>query len=490
MRLYPGFKGDISTHIRLFNAPEELRQDLFRVLTFKNPDYYSALMYSPYEATRLPQDICLAVDYESHVQLPRGFDPRSLSAKGQAIWRTAHLEDHRMSFPVMFPKLLITPNADQKKMADRFLQSLSKGERPFGTNLLIAPTSAGKTIAQGFLAGLTGERTLVLCKSNLIKKAWIDDMYKLYGMNEDDLGEIQQQTYRLGEHITLASIATMSRRKHLWTEIFSNVGCLVIDEVQIIGAETIQDIVEHCPAKYIIGMTATPTRRDGKNYVVNSFMGKPLLRILNKQVETENSFPLKDAKVIQTQFRFDDEEGKPIDGEDLDKNQLFDALMSDAARNASLIPHVKADFDAGHSVLIVTPRIAHVRKLAFRLNKAGIPTNTLTGTSNTNKFYTDKLIASIMNRNCRCIVASTQAIKLGANLNPLDRLHVFGPVLNPDDLEQLIGRIRRKHPGKKDAQLTYYHDIQCPYLHRKFKSVFFQTMRKLRVPRFVNLYVA
>lgn len=491
MRIIKGLRGEIGSHLRIFNAPPRLRDELISTHTFKNPEYHAALRYSVWEQTRIPEEVCFAMDFGDHIQLPRGFNPeRELSETALSIWRAIVWKDNRTSFPVKFPKIRVTPNADQERLAKRFLSALESEERPFGTNLLIAPTSAGKTIAQGLLAGMTGERTLVLCKSNLIRDAWEKDMQLLYGISHKELGVIQQKEYHLGEHITLASIATMSRRKHLWIEIFSHVGCLVIDEVQIIGADTIQAIVEACPAKYVIGMTATPTRRDGKNFVLNSYIGRPLLRIMNKQRETENSFPLADAEVIRTSFQFNDEEGVPIDREDLDNNELMDALVNDEERNRLLIPSVRKDYDAGHSVLVSTPRIEHVYKLAKMLTKAGMPANVLTGTTNSNKIYTRNLIDMIMRRECRVLVASTQAIKLGANLNPLDRLHVFIPPMNPEDLEQLIGRIRRKYPGKKDAQLRWYHDILCPHLHRKFKSVFFPVMRKLRVPRYENLFVA
>ena len=490
MKLYPNLRGELGSHVRLFNLPMLLRNELVTLLTFPNPAYHNASRYSPWDVTRIPQEISYFADYGDYVQIPRGFNPSTLSSAAQLIWGSIGWTDRRATFSVKFPPSQVTPNADQEQITRRFLRSLRDSERPFGTYLLVAPTSAGKTIAQGLLASITGERTLVLCKSNLIKKAWIDDMYLLYGMNEQDLGSIQQKEFRLGTHVTLASIATISRRKHLWTELFAQIGCLIIDEVQIIGADTIREIVEHCPAKFILGMTATPSRRDGKGFVLNSFIGRPLLRIMNKQRETESSFPLADAKTIQTNFRFDDSEGVPLDRDDLDMNLLIDAMTCDEERNKLLVREVQEDYAKGHSILVSTPRIKHVHHLAEMLTKAGLPANVLTGTTNGNKFYTEKLFKMVMQRKCRILVASTQAIKLGANLNPLDRLHVFIPPLNPVDLEQLIGRIRRKYPGKKDAQLRWYHDIQCPYLHRKFKSVFFPVMRKLRVARFENLFVA
>ena len=484
-------KGSYSSTIRIYGCPPRLEEELRLLLTFHNPDYDMVKRFSPWENTKVVENVCLVEDFYDYIEFPRGFDATRLTVEGFRLWKLIRWEDDRVTFNVKFPKVRLTLNADQLHIERAFLRAEQSRQRPSGSYLFVVPTSAGKTIAQAALAGHTGQKTLVLCKTNLIRKAWQADLYKLYGMNEDDLGVIQQKKYRLGEHVTLASIATLARRKHLWHEIFSQVGCLIIDECQIIAARTIQEVMAACPARYIIGMTATETRRDKKTFLVTACMGPVITRIFNKQRETENSVPLADTRVVRTLFRYVNSKGQNVPPDMLDFHELTEQMVADKMRNSVIVEEVYRDWKAGHSVLVTTPRVAHAHALMEQLRQRGVKdASVLTGTTNSQNFYTDKLIENILSRKVRCTVATTQAIKLGANLNPLDRLHTAIPPSNKEDLEQLVGRIRRKDPSKKDAVLVYYHDINCQYWHSRFKRVFVPTMRKLRVPRWVNAFIA
>lgn len=484
-------RGTISTHLRVYDCPDDLREVLLASLTFENPEFEMVSRYSPWGARNIEKYVTLLEDYEGYVQLPRAFVfPAFAPAPLKLMWESIVWDDLRTEVPVVFPKPRLTLNEDQQAVVERFHVVQKKNLRPSGTQVYVVPTSGGKTVCQAVVASLTGQRCLILAKTALIQKAWKDDLRKLFGIGPKDLGIIQQKNYRIGKHFTVASIATLTRRKHLWHEIFSQIGTLIIDEVQITGSRTVREIVEACPAKYVIGMSATPKRKDAP-YLVDALLGKPLLRIENKQEETGSSLPLSDASYIKTNFTFNDEKGKPIDRQDLIYNDLAAALSASKDRDAIVCENARKDWKAGHTVLVTTRRVEHVFELKKRLKSLGVhDVNHLTGDTNGNAFYTDKLLEAVNNKTCRCVVATEQAIAVGANIPALSRLHIAFPPSSSDLLEQLIGRIRRKHPSKKDAKLTYYLDIRVPYLFRKFKSVFIPTMRKLKVPKFEEMYVA
>ena len=111
--------------------------------------------------------------------------------------------------------------------------------------------------------------------------------------------------------------------------------------------------------------------------------------------------------------------------------------------------------------------------------------------TNAQKKYTKKLVAQILNRSIRCVVATVPAIKLGANLNPLNLLHLTQPVGDRHDLEQLVGRIRRRDEQgiKKSTGLVLYQDAKVPYLNNVYARVVVPVLRKLKVPGYENVYV-
>lgn len=484
-------KGTISSHLRIYSCPDALRDELQALLTFENPQYLAAARFSPWGAGRVEKYVSLFEEFEEYVQLPRGFKPyKRLTPTAEAQWRSVVWQDLRTKFNVKFPSPLLKLNDDQEKTVKRFKEVQEKRLRKSGVQLYVLPTSAGKTITQAYLASLTGQRTLVLCKTALIQRAWRDDLKKLFGIDKSELGHIQQKSFKVGKHFTIASIATLARRKHLWHELFSQVGCVILDECQVCGARTVREIVEACPSQYFIGMSATPDRKDAP-YLVNELLGRPLLRIHNKQEETQSSYPLAGATVFKTNLTYADENGKPLDREDLIYNDLAKAISNSKDRDLLICEKVVSDWKKGHSVLVTTRRIEHVFSLKKQLKKMGLhDVNHITGEVNGDTFYMDKLLKAVSNKTCRCIVATEQAISVGANIPALDRLHVAFPPSSPDLLEQLIGRIRRKHPSKKDARLTYYMDVRVPYLFRKFKTVFVPVMRKLKVREYENYYIA
>jgi len=484
--------GEIGKSLRILNPPHVLAEALVRVLTFSNPDYEKIERYSPHgtKYTKLEPTRCMATLYPDSIEIPRGYDYTDrLPGEAKRLFDSIKWTDKRREVPVTFPNCKATLNEEQAVVVERFKKALAKGERFGNTYTFVLPTSGGKTLLQAYLASLTGQRTLVLCRTNLIRKAWENDLNAHFGIPFDEIGRIQRAKESIGDVFTLGSIATLGRREFKWEVLFSQFGCVIVDELQITGADSVHKIVSNCPSKFIIGMSATDKRKDGKDFVIHTCLGRPLMRIANKQEETSSSFPLGSVDIIKTDYEWVLESGEVVYEPDF--YGICEDMRQDKARNDLIVEKVVADWKAGNSVLVVSHRIAHCKKLCDKLVQAGVvDANLLTGETNTHKTYTESLIQAIMNRTVRCVVASKEVIKLGANLNPLNVLHCALPIGSASDLEQLVGRIRRKWEGKTGCRLVWYYDSKVPYMGSKYKRVLIPTLRKLKVPGYTDLYVA
>jgi len=485
--------GQICSVLRIHNCPEPLLGEVLEILTLPNPAFATASRFSPWAIRHIPQFIYLALyDGPTKVlELPRGVRLRnSLSAEARKQWEEIEWEDCRVTHPCVFPFFKGTPNAEQKellRLAKAHLFGKTNGEA-YGTLLLVAPTSAGKTFGQILLAKLLGQRALVLCKTNLIRKAWEDDLINLAGVRREDIGIIQQNKMRIGKNFTLGSIATLGRRKGMWEQMFTQFGTLIIDEAQITGGDTVAAIARNAPCKYVLGLTATPKRRDGRDKVVTAYLGRPAGVIANKQEETHSSLPLSDAEMLETGFIYVDSRGRDIDGPAMVYTDLLARMSSDHDRNDLIVDRVVSLHaeESNNCILVVSERVEHLHTLALKLRSRGVGASVLTG----DVMGTERelIYKSVLSRQVRVLLATKSLIKLGANLNTLNWLVLATPT-NADDLEQLIGRVRRKAPGKTYAKLLYVLDTNVPYLHRKWKNVFFPVMRKLKVPRYENMFV-
>lgn len=479
--------GQIGACLRIENCPSNLSDELIDLFTFNNPAYEQALKYSPhgYVSAKVPEFIHFArKNNEGTIFIPRGVNVSKLGDKGKKTFELVHWLDLRTRNKVEFPELQISLNKEQRSIIKNFNKAVKNSERPFGNFLYVKPTSTGKTITQAEIARLSGQRTLVICVTNLIRNTWLKDLETAYGLPPKKIGLIQQATWRIGEQFTLASIGTIRKRKHRWTELFEQFGTVILDEAHTVTQPQLFTFLMSHPAKYLIGATATDRKEGGTNFYLGSTFGTVVKRISAQHKETETSIPLSDVKVVSTLFQYEYQK------QNLDNNDLVNHIISDEKRNRLIVNKAYDDWCEGHCVLVTTSRLAHVELLKTMLEEKGITdVNTLTGETNTHKKYTEKLITAIFKGDTRCLVATVKAIKLGGNLNPIDRLHLATPVVSKSDLEQLIGRIRRKWKDKKDCVLIYYLDSQVQYLFGVYKHKAVSVFRKLRVPKYKDVYI-
>lgn len=472
--------------LKIPDCPEPLREELFRLHTHKNPAYETVARFSPWGPPKnVPKVLEFAVETQDSLLVPRGTPTHRLSSAARTQWDRLRWQSVQVSAPARFPLPLLKPNSEQRLLLASFEESREDRTRPFGNYLFVAPTSAGKTVLQALAARETGQRTLVLCLTNLIKKAWLDDLYALYGLSQKDIGLIQQDTWRIGEQFTLASVATIGRREERWAELFQQFGCVVLDEADTCTSPTVFKFMRNCPARFLVGATATDRLDEGANVWLDALFGPAVRRVLSKQKDTESSYSLRGVDVIPTAFQYE------YDPANLDWNDLSDMLSVDEDRNQLIAHHAYRQWKAGRSLLVVTKRVAHAGLLLDVLKEAGIEdANLLTGETNSDRRYSELLVKGVIDRSIRCVVATAQAVKRGANLNALDRLHLAMPLASERDLEQLIGRIRRRGSGKVDCRMTYYLDSQVRYLHNLYKRKAMAVFRKLKTPGFVDLYSA
>jgi len=465
---------------------EELRGELLRLFTYDNPQYLAALKFSPYGyvSPKIPPRICMA-DYDELSQtlrVPRGFSPATLSVPCRKELSRYVTKDHRDCARVEFPVELVPLNKEQRKLVGRFVFARRNKLRPHGNYLFLAPTSVGKTMAQAAIAAKTKQRTLVLCVTNLIRNAWLRDIYTLYGIPKQNVGHIQQATWRIGDIFTLASVATIDRRPERWAELFKTFGTIVLDEAHTISEPRLSRFLDAATSRYIIGATATGEKDTGVDFALPALLGEPVAHIRSQNKDTATSMQLRKVRVVKTNFTYE------YDRHNLDMHDLSLTLAADEDRNALIVEQAYADWKAGHSVVIAVKRVPHIQLLLDMLHEKGVrDANPLYGGSNQKKRYTETLIKGVLSRKIRMLVANYTAIKLGGNLNPLSRLHLAWP-LNRLDLTQLIGRLRRKAEKKIDSEVVYYLDHRVAYLRRRFEDKAVPVFRDMGIPGFVNRF--
>jgi superfamily II DNA or RNA helicase len=483
LRTFKGVKGAV---LSIRNLPTKVSERLVKLNHIKNPDYENAGRFSAYGGVNsaIPEYLDFAWEFDGITECYRGA-LEQLPSTMSYIRGRIHWQDKRTSATVTFPKPLLELNDEQKYCMDALEDVLENNRRPFGNLLFLASTAAGKTILQASVAARLGHRTLVICPTDLIMRAWYDDLLKLYGLKRKQVGLIKQSKWDIGDYLTLSSLQTLGRRRERWDELNSTFGTIVVDEVQGCAAPTQFQFLTQSPAKYLVGATATTETRSGENHHLKALFGSPIVEVKTYHRETATSLPIKEVRLINTEFRYAHQR------DNLDWHDLAMSITGDEERNKLIVANVVKEWSSGRSVLVTTKTREHATLLTEMLLEAGVGNvNEINGSTNTNKFYTDKLLKMVKERKVTCIVATLQAIKTGANIPMLDSLHVAMPPANKRDWEQLIGRIRRKAEGKESAIVSYYFDVQTGYMLNLFKRVVVPVLRKLEVPGFKGCFIA
>jgi superfamily II DNA or RNA helicase len=475
-------KGVISAMLSVRDASKRLRREILEAFTVKNPAYEQAARYSPWGAPKnIPEYIMLAHERDGELVFPRGIQPHAvLSDEAQREFKRIQWKDRTTKAPVKFPSLRVHLNDAQRALLRSFEEAEDRRMRPFRTFLFVAPTSFGKTIGQAAIAAATGQRTLILSISNLITRAWIDDLKLAYGLKPKEIGIIQQNKWRIGNQFTIASVQTLHRRKNRWIDIFKTFGTIIVDEADVISAPSINGFIMSFPARYVIGATATTSRKGGNPYL-EAIFGTYTKRLIVTQSDTSTSMALQDVREIPTAFKYE------YQRQNLDFHDMQEHMMADEERNALIVHHVKRDLVSGRKPLVVTNRVDHANVLFDMLKEAGVKNAGLI--IGGQKTATEKVINGLFAGKCNVIVATKPAVLRGANMNPLDVLHLTMPA-NKTELEQIIGRIRRRAEGKTKCEVVYYLDRGVPYLFSRYKKNAVPCFRKLKVKKYLNMFMA
>lgn len=498
----------VGSHLVFDGLPAPVVEALKKKLSFSNPAYSSACRFSTMPKHIIEETIPKRIEMYHELEdgtlaIPRGFDWRMLKSVDLSFLNSVDWRDERIEAPVSFPPLSssykLVPWQRDTVAAISSDAASETAERPFGTYLVIKGVAGGKTLGQAAVAAALGQRTLVLVHLKEIERAWRKDLEKFYGLAGDAVGEIRGKKVRIGEQFTIASVQTFFRREHNWAELFKLFGTVILDECHRCPARTFYDCIANIPTKYRIGMTGTEERKDGLHKMMYRLFGTAFIHDPDTGQETETSLPVSDVKTIRTaltlpekRFRAIKKDKKWVTVEvDVDPTDPVYAntwLGANLDFDEIVLEPFIAEIRAGNCCLLVSSRVDQLQRLYDKVQQRTKWKGCLLLGDTPEKVRAEN--DSLLNRRmARYLVASLQCFVEGANVKPLNRIFLAGSFGDPAAVQQVIGRVRRKHTGKKDVIVyDFYHPL-IPCLQKQYhKRV--DVYRTIGVPRFKSVFMA
>ncbi|WP_372683892.1 DEAD/DEAH box helicase, partial [Desulfosarcina sp.] len=245
-------------------------------------------------------------------------------------------------------------------------------KKDFGT--MSAPTGSGKTVVGLFLIAQRRQPSVVVVHTKDLAFQWIQRIEQFLGIPADQVGLIGAGKNRIGEQITVALVQTLYR---CTDQIAPYTGHLVVDECHRAPSRTFTEAVTAFDCRYMLGLSATPWRRDKLSKLIFWHLGDVHHEVDKVQLEEKGHILKADVVVRTTAFEpfFD-----PVN----DYSRMLSELTADDARNRLIASDVAKEVRGGKGVcLVLSDRKKHCETLQGILRyKLDVHADLLTGDLN------------------------------------------------------------------------------------------------------------
>jgi superfamily II DNA or RNA helicase len=216
-------------------------------------------------------------------------------------------------------------------------------------------------------------------------------------------------------------------------------------------------------AKFIVGLTATPTRKDGHHPIIFMQWG-PIRFNLSAREAAEHSSLQHLVVPRQTSFRV------PSEVADLTIHDTYAALVTNEERSRQIVEDIVQAVCEGRTPLVLTNRTDHLERLASGLYEIQHVLILKGGMRKKERQAAVDKLASIPDGTPRLLLATGSYIGEGFDDSSLDTLFLTMPISRRGTLQQYVGRLHRLHHDKKIVRVFDYIDAQVPMLGRVYEK--------------------
>jgi superfamily II DNA or RNA helicase len=195
--------------------------------------------------------------------------------------------------------------------------------------ILVAPPGVGKTVMGCAVIARRKISTLILVHRQQLLDQWRSQISVFLGVNPKEIGVFGGTKKKRTGKIDLAMIQTLTKAEDI-LEIAADYGQVIIDECHHVPATSFEALMKQFPAKFVLGLTATPYRKDGLEKILFQQCGPSRFEI--KSIE---GILAKKVTIRETGFRLPEDVGqKPP------YHVIAHLITTDAKRNAMIVSDI------------------------------------------------------------------------------------------------------------------------------------------------------
>ena len=435
--------------------PANLVSALKRLATFANPKFYE-LQRLRFPTYKIPRFIFCGEIHPDRLILPRGVLDEVRKLIEKAGGKLA-VEDLRPPVEPALFKFHGALTASQKKA----VEICAKYEQ----GVLVAPAGAGKTVMGCALIARRKARTLVLTHRRPLLEQWKSQLIRFLGLKKRGIRVLSGKSdFRPGT-IDLGMFQTLVRMENA-AAVLSHYGHVVIDECHHVPAVSFEAVMKTCSSRYILGLTATPVRKDGLQKIL--FMQCGAVR--HEMKDHRDPDVARRVLVRPTSFQVVHESERPP------IHVVWEAMVKDGTRTELIVNDVADAAAKGRRPLVLSDRKQHLdliqKNLDAKIQGSDIVVFRLdsdVGRKERRRILID-VAECIPSGRKFVLLATSSLIGEGFDLPELDTLFLAMPLSFKGRLVQYAGRLHRPSEGKRDVMIYDYIEpanILTMSMHRK-----------------------
>lgn len=317
-------------------------------------------------------------------------------------------------------------------------------------------TGGGKTVCALYIASKLKLPTVVLVHNTFLRDQWVDRISAF--LPKARIGMVQGDTVDIQDKDVIVAMLQSVSMKEYPDEMFKNIGLLIVDECHHIASESFSKAIPKLTCKHMLGLSATPERKDRLMYVINWFLGPLLYK--------SDTVDKVDSKVRVEVYEFEPEDPKFNEIIYNKQDVMFTSLMINKVvecvqRNKMLIELLSDIYhDKERQILVLTDRVDHAKTLLEMLPEDVKAESCILGREVKSSQRAEWCASK------RILIATYTMCKEGFDVATLNTLMI---ATSRPDVDQIVGRILRvdKADRKVDPLII---DIVDPPFRRQFQT--------------------
>jgi superfamily II DNA or RNA helicase len=320
--------------------------------------------------------------------------------------------------------------------------------------MICLQTGGGKTVCALYIASQLKVKTLIIVHNTFLKDQW-EDRIRAF-LPSATIGHLQGETMDVeGKDVVIAMIQSISMKDYP-KETFRGFGLTIIDECHHIASEVFVQAFQKITSKHMLGLSATPDRKDGLMYVIEWFLG-PIL------------YKSESGDKVDDLVRVEMYKHEPAD---IDFNRIL--LNAQGVMNVAGMVNKLAEFksrtemivrilndilksEPDRQILVLSDRVQHCKDMMDLLDPA------------TAAILAQNVASSKRAEFCaskKILIATYSMCKEGFDVASLNTLVMATP---RPDIDQIVGRILRTEKSKRTVHPLIV-DIVDSTFRRQFQT--------------------